>query len=398
MKKLTILALHLGYGGIENSIASLVNNLSNEYDVNIVSVYKLYDKPIYDINDKVKIKYLIDNDLALRMDVYKKLIKGYALKTLLKRLISDYVKGFHFIKLIKDMFMSIVITINKKRLMTKYLKEDNSDIIISTRDIFNFQVSKYIGSKCKKIAWEHNHHHGDMKYAKRIVNSCYNMDNLVLVSDSLRSFYKKQMKKNDSKCRCVYIPNTLDYIPEELSKLDNKNLISVGRMSREKGYDDLIEVFNIINNYDKNIHLDIIGDGAQKNLVADKIYQYKLNKSVNLHGFQKRDYINKLLLNSSLYLMTSHTESFGLVLIEAMSYGIPCIAFSSAEGANDIIIDGVNGYLIKNRDFKEMADKTMELLKDKDKRESFSIKARETSLRFSKDIVKKEWINLIRKG
>ena len=59
MKKITILALHLGYGGIEKSISALANMLCDTYDVEIVSSYKLYDQPVFDLNPKVKVKYLI---------------------------------------------------------------------------------------------------------------------------------------------------------------------------------------------------------------------------------------------------------------------------------------------------------------------------------------------------
>ena len=60
MKKITIFSLHLGYGGIEKSIVNLANLLSNEYQVEIVSTYKLEDTPAFEINDKVKVTYLID--------------------------------------------------------------------------------------------------------------------------------------------------------------------------------------------------------------------------------------------------------------------------------------------------------------------------------------------------
>lgn len=398
LKKLTILALHLGYGGIENCIASLANNLCNEYDVNIVSTYKLYDKPVYEIDDKVKIKYLINDDLALRVDSYKRMLQKGNYVSVVKAVFKDYIKTFHFLRLIRDVFKSIKMVIDKKRLMSKYLKKCNSDIIVSTRDSLNDLVSKYISSKTLKIAWEHNHHHGDIEYSNNLVRTCRNMDILVLVSDSLRTFYKKEMKNKEYKCKCVFIPNALDKIPSDISKLNNKNIISVGRLSREKGYDDLIEVFKLIHDKDKSTHLDIIGDGAQKNMVIDKIYQYKLTDSVTMHGFKKKNEINELLNNSSLYLMCSYTESFGIVLIESMSNGVPCIAFSSAEGANELITNDYNGYLIEDRDLKKMADKSLELLKDKKKLKELGKNGKEFSNKYTPDIIKKEWVKLLKRG
>lgn len=54
MKKVTILALHLGYGGIENAVATLANLLCEKYEVEILSVYRLYNEPVFDIDERVK--------------------------------------------------------------------------------------------------------------------------------------------------------------------------------------------------------------------------------------------------------------------------------------------------------------------------------------------------------
>ena len=87
-------------------------------------------------------------------------------------------------------------------------------------------------------------------------------------------------------------------------------ILYFGRLSKEKGYLDLIDVFKYVNEVYPDWHLDIIGDGAQKNMVIDKIYQEKLQKVVTFHGYQNKEYIDKLLHKSSIYLMTSFTESF----------------------------------------------------------------------------------------
>ena len=93
--------------------------------------------------------------------------------------------------------------------------------------------------------------------------------------------------------------------------------------------------------------------------------------------------------------MTSYTESFGLVLIEAMSYGLPCISFTSAEGASELINDGLNGYLINDRNIDQMAVTALNLLKDKEILAKLSENALEVSKKYQKDIVKEDWIKLI---
>ena len=101
--------------------------------------------------------------------------------------------------------------------------------------------------------------------------------------------------------------------------------------------------------------LIIVGDGDEKENLENLVSQYKLNKYIKFTGFLTQDKLKDVYINSSLYVMTSLEESFGLVLLEAMSYGIPCIAFDSALGAKEII-DDKSGILIKNRNLEEMAD------------------------------------------
>ncbi|HIQ65380.1 MAG TPA: glycosyltransferase [Candidatus Faecenecus gallistercoris] len=377
MKKVTILALHLGYGGIEKSIVALANLLADDYEVEIISSYQLFEKPAFDIDPRVEVRYLITR--------YKPNREAW----------KSSIKHLRPISFVKESFNSVMTLALRRSTMIRAIENCHSDIIISTRDLFNTWLGTYGRKSCYKIGWEHNHYHGDMSYADKVTKSAKNLDALVLVSDSLRKFYKKQLA--DTKCKCFYIPNMLDSVPDQLSKLNEKRLISVGRLSREKGYEDLLDVFKLIHQEEPSWRLDIIGDGAQKNLLGDRIFNEGLKECVTLHGFQDKTFINNLLSKSSIYLMTSVTESFGIVLIEAMSYGLPCVAFDSAEGATELIQDGVNGYLISYRNKEEYAKKVVELIRNKKLRTKLGSAGRKTSLNYTGDKVKRDWIKLLKR-
>ena len=145
---------------------------------------------------------------------------------------------------------------------------------------------------------------------------------------------------------------------------------------------------------DSDWTLDIVGDGTEREKIENLIKNYGLNDKINMHGFCDKKYINNLLKDASIYLMCSHTESFGIVLIEAMSFGIPCIAFNSAEGASEIISNGENGYLISDRNIDDMADKTKFLADNYEIRKNMGKKARETALIYANEQVSTKWINL----
>ena len=200
-----------------------------------------------------------------------------------------------------------------------------------------------------------------------------------------------------SKCKCIYIPNVLDSIPKKLAPLKEKRLISIGRLSKEKAPEDLVKIFNILVKKHPDWHLDIIGDGNEREKIENYLKKHNLEEKVTLHGFQNKEYIDYYLHKSSLYVMTSLTESFGIVLLEAMSHGLPCVAFSSAEGAREIITSGKNGYLIKNRNYSAMIKKIEDLMKDEEVRKQLGKEARKSIKKYTKEVVQEDWYSLLEK-
>lgn len=375
MKKISILSLHLGYGGIEKCVVNLANTLCKKYDVEIATCYRLYDKSVFALDDRVKVKYL-NGDLKPNHDSLRSALKSK-----------------NPFRIIKELFTAAKVLHYRKKTMVEYIKNTKSEVIISTRDIFNYWLSGYGKDGVLKIGWEHNHFHENMKYAEKVSNSAKSLDFLVLVSSELQKFYAEKLQK--SKCMCIYIPNSIDKLPKEIAPLNSKRLVSVGRLSPEKGYLDLLKIFKRITETHDDWVLDIIGDGVEKEKLKKYIDTNELGNKVTLHGFQGKEYIDEVLHDSSIYLMTSYTESFGIVLIEAMSHGVPCIAFSSAEGAREIINSGENGYLIKNRNFDAMIMKINDLITSKSERQRIGKQARNSVQKYTSDIVGEEWITLI---
>ena len=375
MKKISILSLHLGYGGIEKSIVTLANVLSKHYNVEIAVCYKLYDESVFKLNDNVKVKYLNKN-IKPNHDAIRAALKSK-----------------NIFKIIKELFIGMNVLYHRRKSMINYIKDCKSEVIISTRDIFNYWLCGYGKESSLKIGWEHNHFHDNLKYANNIARSAKKLDFLVLVSSELQKYYAQRLA--NSNCMCIYIPNAIDIMPARIAPLDNKRIISIGRLSPEKGYLDLLRLFKKVLENNPEWTLDIIGDGVQREKLESYIKKNSLENSVKLHGFRSKEYIDKMLHESSIYLMTSHTESFGIVLIEAMSHGVPCLAYDSAEGAKEIIVSGDNGYLIKNRNMEVMAMKVDSLIKNKEERLKIGKQARNSVKKFTSEVVGEEWITLI---
>ncbi|MDD3048729.1 MAG: glycosyltransferase [Bacilli bacterium] len=373
MKKITILALHLGYGGIEKAIASFCNMLCNEYEINIICTYKLYNTPPFEIDERVKITYLAV-DKPNRKEVL------------------DSLKSANVISLFKEGFKSIKILYLRRNKMIEAIKNIDSDIIISTRPFHNRLLSQYGKEDAIKIAWEHSHHNDNQKYVTELLESIKNIDYLIPVSTELTEYYKKLVT---GKTKCLHISLALDNIPKTRSTLENKEITIIGKLSREKGMVDLIDVFSIVHKNQPDWHLNIVGDGPEKKSILNKIVDSNLGKSITTYGFKNKDEVDDILINTSIYMMTSYTESFGLVLLEAMAYGIPCVAFDSAQGAREIIENKVDGYLITNRDKEAMANQIIDLIKDEDLRQKIGKKAKQKAILYSTKNIRQEWINLL---
>lgn len=374
MKKVSILSLHLGYGGIEKSICILANMLCSRYQVEIATCYKLLEKPAFHIDERVKVIYLND-DIKPNREEFKKALKK-------KDLIQVFKEGTYSMRVLH----------RRKKSMCDYIKNCDSDVIISTRDIFNYWTCSYAKDGVVKIGWEHNHYHDNMKYATNIINSAKNLDYFVLVSSNLQKFYSRKLA--NSNVMCIHIPNSIESLPKKVSSLKEKRLVSVGRLSPEKGFIDLLKVYNILQNECPDWCLDIVGDGVEKSNLEEYIKKHSLT-NVTLHGFQGKEYIDDLLDKSSIYIMTSFTESFGIVLLEAMSHGVPCIAYDSAEGAREIISSGDNGFLIKNRNIDAMVLKIKNLIESEKLRKTVGKNARESVNKYTSDVVSEEWFTLI---
>ena len=370
MKKITILALHDGVGGAEKYISTLCLMLKNYYDIEIIFTYKSKNR-IYDFCN-AKITYLI-NDISNREE--------------LKHAIKHIKLG----KIFKEGYKSLKILYLKRKLNIDAIKKIKSDYIITTRAFHNKYVGKYAKRGIIKIATEHNHHNNNKKYITKTLNCIKKLDYFVLVSKELYNFYKDK-----TNIKCVYIPNTYDLNISKKSDISNNKIISVGRLSSEKGFLDLIDVMEKVNEKDKNIDLSLIGDGTEKEKIENKIKDYHLENKIHLLGTLNSKEISKHLVDSTIFLMTSYTESFGIVLLEAMEAGILPIAFDTAQGACEIL-ENDKEILIPNRDINLMAEKVLYYFNNRQVLQKKILENNKRKNKYNIKEVQKLWIALLEK-
>lgn len=365
--RISIYALHMNYGGVEASIATFCNMLVDNFDLEIISFYNFGNIP-FDLDKRIKVKYL--TSLTPNKNELK--------RSLISR------KGF-----VREIVKSVKILSLRRSLVRKHIRQNNNaKILVSSRMLYHDLIGNYHHQGQVTICQEHVDHKEDKKYISKIIKRTQKCDYLMPVSEFLFNSYNNVVIP---KCKyfkhSVTIPKAIDYHP-------SKRLISVGRLSPEKGFPDAIKLMAELVKKDAGYNLDIFGDGPERSAIENLINKLNLSNNIKLHGFRPRSVIDNYLKKSGLYLMCSHEESFGIALIESFAQGVPAIAFDSARGACEII-DGNNGMLVSNRDVGKMAELIFGFTESKLR--LMSINARKTVQKFDYDIVKKDLNIFIKK-
>ena len=170
--------------------------------------------------------------------------------------------------------------------------------------------------------------------------------------------------------------------------MEKKNIIAVGRLTEQKGFDLLIKVWEKVEAEMNDWTLNIYGEGELRGQLQKMIQEKKL-RNIHLCGYT--DNIEEKYLESSIFALTSRYEGYVLVLIEAQAKGLPCISFDCKEGPSEIIDDGVNGFLIEEGDIEAYSKKLMILMRDISLRQRFSENARKDLEKYDIRNILCEW-------
>lgn len=208
--------------------------------------------------------------------------------------------------------------------------------------------------------------------------------------------YKRQVKKADTvvaltegdakdwrgynRNECV-IPNVV-HINEtdNYSDCSEKRIVFAGRYSKQKDFDSLLRIWSMVYSRHHDWTLDIFTDG-EIHAPGVRVFKPVAN-------------IMEKYCNSSMLLLTSLFEPFGLVLPEAMSCGLPVVSFDCPYGPADIISDGVDGFLIKNRDVNDFANRVCQLIEDRELRVRMGQAAVKSAQRYRADLIMPKWKEL----
>ena len=187
------------------------------------------------------------------------------------------------------------------------------------------------------------------------------------------------------------IPNPINFIPKEQSTCTQKRVIAAGRYTWQKGFDLLIDSWKIVNLKNPDWELHIYGSGNNQ-FYQEFANKKGLGKVVTCHPATSN--IIQEFQNSSIFVLSSRYEGFGLVLVEAMSCGLPCVSFACPCGPKDIITDGKNGYLVEPNNIEALAERICHLIEHEELRKEMGKEARKRAEDFTEEKIMKQWVDL----
>ncbi len=375
-RKIYITCLHLLHGGVENVISNLANAFVEQgMEVTILCTYHL-GAPVYALHPDVQVEYL--TFLHPNRDAFRSAFK--------KR---------HFLQMIREGIYAIRVLYQKRSTMKKAIQSIKTGTIISTRHEHSLLLSKYGNSAVKKIAQLHHDHNFNKRLIYDFCHRYQNIDYFALLTEQHTKEISTLMEKYNTHTKCLTIPNFIDLpLVIERPSLQNQ-VISVGRLEKEKGFDRLLQIWSLVAADIPNWKLKIIGDGTQKELLEDIIKKMNLENSVTLMGAMSNENTIREIRQSQIYAMTSYTEAFPLVIAEAQSCGLPVIAFDVRVGPKVMIADGIDGFLVKDNDFQSFATNMLCLANDADLREKYGKAALESAKKYIKDQVIDRWMQIL---
>ena len=367
MKKILIINSGIGLGGVERSLISFLWELDEtKYGISLLLIDKegeLYDSiPSYVKVLECPFKNYIQK---LESQDIKSIIIGLARG---KKLLRAFGLGIAFI-------LMKLFNCDVKMADALFEKTNDSeyDIILNYSGMSNYPhlLACYIFKGVSKYTWVHSEPNEHKSFFRRMLYRYKKYDGIFAVSNScaeqLKSINPEVVDKIFvqynvvSKKMCEYLALAGEGFKDEF---DGIRILSVGRLSYEKGFDIALEAANILKENGNNFRWYIVGDGSEKTKLSYMVEEKELSDYVYLLGSKTNPY--RLYKECDIYVQPSRFEAYGITITEAKIFNRPVIT-TSFPGAYEQIQDGKNGLIVSTTP-KDIANAIKRLLDDKNLR------------------------------
>jgi glycosyltransferase involved in cell wall biosynthesis len=383
-----------GGDGICRAVVSLANKLVEDHHVEIISFRRRRREPVFMIDERVTVSYLEDARPIGR--------RGRPIDGRVRAGEVPHHRGR--IRAFLDRRQSRLapkeaapdISLLSDLLLRRKLRSLSPGVLISTRPSFHAAAARYAPPHVITVAQEH------MSLASRqsqpatmrvVHDSVRRMDALVTLTDGDRDDYETALTEAETIVEAI--PNAVPWTVNGVSAAESRRkvVVSAGRLEKVKGFPRLIRAYEPIVDTHPDWQLHIYGRGRESDELERLIAERDLGDHVILKGHTDR--FEDVLSEVAVCACASHNEGFGMVLLEAMSKGVPVVSFDVPRGPAKLVADGESGRLVSNGDQAAYTKALLELIENDDVRARMGTAAFEAAQAYEIDAVAGRWDALV---
>lgn len=332
MKNICFLIGNMNYSGGTERVTSLIaNNLTrNSFNITILSFFE-GNQPFFELEADIKLCTIFPSKVSFKKNYFSTVLK-----------IRDFVK--------------------KNNIHSLILVDSNSYI---------FTLPALIGLKIQQVCWEHfNFKYNLGKPSRDMARklAARYCDLVVTLTETDKNFWLNNTKHNN---QIISIPNPSPFsVKTSPVNTNNKTVIAMGRLAHQKGFDLLLMAWIKVSRANPDWQLIIVGEGEERYELENFIVNNELSSSVTLTG--NTNDVSKYYEKADIFCLSSRFEGFGMVLVEALSFGLPIVSFDCESGPSEIL-EGTGSILVAPEDVDKLASSLIELIDNEARRLAISI-------------------------
>ncbi|WP_227681382.1 glycosyltransferase family 4 protein [Psychrobacter sp. SCQQ22] len=276
----------------------------------------------------------------------------------------------------------------------KLLKAERADIImaVDTKSI-PYTLPATLGLKVKHIGWEHFNFDPNEGISRSSVVrhlAARYCDSVVTLTERDKEYW---LKNTRHKSQIIAIANPCPFPIQEYIEENKKIVLAVGRLHREKGFDLLLEAWLQVTAMMPEWTLKIVGEGEERAKLTEFIEANQITESVELVG--ATDNVGHYYREAELFCLSSRAEGFGMVLTEALAFGLPIVSFDCGPGPAEVL-KGTGSILVPKNDIGQLALALIGLMKNDEQRKTISLRGKEKVEIYQPDNIISEWLDLLK--